>query len=416
MEEKERSSAYRDFRLAAYRKKYEPALIFGGKTIQFGALLDRVEYAYNTFCQMGVTAGQRVCLWLPNCPDLLASFYGLSRLGAVGVLAHPQDTAREVRRQMEAAQAGLLITTASRYELFCREGEPLAPGKLILCRPESDMKGRDRRLYLEHERVAEEEDAKGYLLSELMAENQYSALETPFGDNDQEAVLLCGTSSFIRPRFISYLPEELADTALEFWRRKDQVRTVYVENSFATEGGFLAAHSALCAGRTLLWSVEEPYEMLKKHKPDFLVATEEFFWEFRQRTEFFGAKWSNLLGGMQIGKELTPLMEKFAGRAFAEVGGKGMLTGAPVPLKVRRENLYFTKDFGIRLADMEQELSRLSGIAKCRCLADGGGIRLRVLPDGKESVSGLGRALVACCKREMNLLHLPRSVEFCSTL
>lgn len=415
MEEKECNSAYRDLRVSAYRKKYEPALIFGGKTLLFGALLSRVEYAYNSFCQMGVTAGSRVCLWLPNCPDLLASFYGLSRLGAIGVLAHPRDTAREVRRQMEAAGAAMLITTAGRYDRFCREGEALAPGKAVLCRPESDMKGRERRVYLENERP-DEEEAKGYLLDELMEENKYNALETPFGDNTQEAVILCGTSSFIQPRFITYLPEELADTAEEFWHRKEQVHTVYAENSFATEGGFLAAHSALATGRTLIWSVGEPYEMLKKRRPDFLVATEEFFWELRQRTAFFGSKWSNLQGGVQIGKELTPLMEKFAGRAFAQMGGKGLLTGSPVPLKVRKEPLYFTKDLGIRLSDMEQELSRLSGIAKCKCLADGGGIRLRVLPNGKEPVSGLGRALVACCKREMNPLHLPRSVEFLSAL
>lgn len=414
--EKEKLSAYRDLRVTAYRKKYEPALIYGGKTFQFSALLSRAEYAYNTFTQMGVLPGERVCLWLPNCPDLLASFYGLSRLGAIGVLSHPQDTPREVRMQMEATESKLLITTAGRYELYCRNEEELAPSRLILCRPESDMKGREKRAFLQGERSEPEEDAKGYLLEELMEENRYNALETPFGDERQEAVILCGTSSFLQPRFITYLPQELSDTAAEFWRRREQVSTVYVENSFATEGGFLAAHSALTAGKTLIWSVSDPFKMLKKTRPDLLVATEEFFWELRQRTEFFGKKWENLQGGIQIGKELTPLMEKFAGKAIKAMGGSGSLTGSPVPLKVRKEILYFTKDFGIRLVDMEQELTRLPGIAKCKCLADGSGIRLRVLPNGKEPVSGLGRALVACCKREMNLLHLPKSVEFCSVL
>ncbi len=415
MQEKERNSAYRDFRISAYRKKYDIALIFGGKSIPFGTLLNRAEYAYNTFCQMGLTPGSRVCLWLPNCPDLLASFYGLSRLGAIGVLAHPQDTPLELRRQMEAVGATLLITTEGRYDDFCREGQPLPPGQVILCRPESDMRGRERRLYRETE-TRHEGETKGYLLEQLMAENRYNALDIPFGDDTQEAVVLTGTSSFVQPKFISYLPEELAETSLEFWRRKEQIHTVYIENSFATEGGFLAAHSALTTGRTVIWSVGEPYELLKKQKPDYLIATEEFFWEFRQRADFFGTKWRNLQGGCQIGKELTPIMEKFAGRAMAAVGGKGVLTGAPVPLKVRKENLYFIKDYAIRLADMEQVLSHIPGIAKCRCLADDAGIRLRVLPDGKEPVSSLGRSLVACCKQEMNPVHLPRTVEFRSTL
>ncbi len=415
MEQAERNSAYRDFRVSAYRKKYEIALIYGGKSISFGALLSRVEYAYNTFCQMGITPGSRVCLWLPNCPDLLASFYGLSRLGAIGVLIHPEDTVRELRRQMEAAEAELLITTAGRYEKFCEEGDPLPPGQVVLCRPERDMRLRERRIYRAEQAVPEEEKG-GYLLETLMAENRYNALDIPFGDDAQEAVVLCGTSSFIAPKFISYLPEELAETAAEFRRHREQVRTVYIENSFATEGGFLAAHSALSCGKTVLWSVGEPYELLKKHKPDFLVATEEFFYEFRQRTAFFGNKWSNLQGGYQIGKKLTPLMEKFAGRAFEAVGGRGTLAGSPVPLKVRREDLYFVKDYGVRLADLEQAFNELSGIEKCRCTADSAGIRLRVLPSGRESASSLGQTLVACCRRELNPVHLPRGVEFCSTL
>lgn len=416
MKEQEIHSAYRDFRKSAYRKKYEKALIFGGKALTYGALLSRAEYAYNTFCQMGVTAGERVCLWLPNCPDLPASFYGLSRLGAAGVLIHPQDSAREVRSQMAASGAARLITTAGRYEDFCRSGDPLPPGQAVICRPESDMRGRARRRYLEAGEHREQKEVKGYLLDQLLAENRYNAMDTPYGEQDQEAVILCGTSAFRQVRLISYLAEELSDTVAEFWRRKEQVRSVYIENSFATEGGFLAAHSAFSTGRTVIWSVGEPYELLKRKKPDFLVSTEEFFWEFRQRTEFFGNKWSNLQGGYQIGRELTPLMEKFAARAIAAVGGRGLLAGAPVPLKVRREPLYFVQDFGVRLADMEEELCRISGIAKCRCTADGGGIRLKILPDGKEQVSALGRGIVSCCKREMNPLHLPRTVEFSATL
>ncbi len=416
MEKKEHNSAYLDFRGSAYRKKYEPALIFGGKTVTYGMLLKRVEYAYNTFCQMGLAPGERVCLWLPNCPDLLASFYGLSRLGGVGVLAHPGDTPAEVRRQMEAADAELLITTPGRYEEFCRAGEPLPPGRLVLCRPESDMRGKERKVYLEKEKRQDESEIKGYLLDRLMEENQYNAMDTPFYGTAEEAVMLGGTSSFVQPKFTTYLPRELSETVEEFWRHKERVSSVYIAHSFATEGGFLAAHSALSTGRTVLWSLTEPYELLKKKKPDYLIGTEEFFWEFRQRAEFFGTKWHNLQGGVQIGKKLTPLMEKFAGKAIAAVGGTGALNGTPVPLKALREPLYFVQDFGVRQKDMEQVLSHLPGVSKCRCVAEGGGLRLKVLPNGTEAVSTLGRALVSCCKREMNPLHLPRSVEFCSIL
>ena len=54
--EQERNSAYRALRVTAYRKKYETALYYGGKSMTYGILLNRVEYAYNTFCQMGIAA------------------------------------------------------------------------------------------------------------------------------------------------------------------------------------------------------------------------------------------------------------------------------------------------------------------------------------------------------------------------
>lgn len=409
------TSAYRALRKSAYRRKYEKALLFGGKRFTFSALLARTEYAYNTFRQMGVEPGERVCLCLPNCPDLLASFYGLSRLGAVGVLAHPASSARELKMQMEASGARRLITTARQYEEYCKRERPLPPGRLIICRPESDMRGKVKRAYLALQTPAEEE-IKGYILDELIAENRYSASETPSGGGEQPAVILFGTSCFINARPILYSAQELQHTVEEFWRHQELVSTVLIENSFATEGGFLAAHSALCTGRAIYWNVGDPIALAIKAKPDFLVGTEEFFWNFRQQPGLAHLKWNHLQGGFQIGKDLTPLMEKFAGRAFAAAGGRGILSSAPVPLKVRREPLFFVRDFGVRLSDMEREIALIEGIGKCRCIAEGGGIRLKVLPDGKDAVKTLGRGIVSCCRREMNALHLPRSVEFCTSL
>ena len=412
MEEK-RCSAYRSFRVQAYRNKYEKALLFGGKSFTFGALLVRSEYAYNTFCQMGITAGEKVALWLPDCPDLLASFYGLSRLGAVGVLIHPVCTPREVKNQLEAADAHILITTAGRYERYSETYGDLPQSELILCRPELDMKGSEKRLYLEQEHPKEQEDRA--LLDRMMAENTYNALETPAGDREALAVQLCGSSSFATVRPITYLPEELEDTSELFWRHKEAVKSVFVGLSFAAEGGFLAVHSALCAGKTVVWATGDPANVLKKKKPDFLVATEEFFWTYRQTARTFG-RWSNLKGGYQIGRELTPLMEKFTTRMMVEQGGAGALEPCPVPLKLRKEPLCFIGDYGVRLADLEKELSRLPGIRACRAAEEQGAIRLQLVPSGKEPVGKLAKSIAACCRQEMNSCHLPKGVEFCTSL
>lgn len=410
MDEHKIGSAYRAFRVCAYRQKYDTALWFGSSSFTFGELLDRAEYAYNSFRQMGVEEGERVCLWLPHCPDLLAAFYGLSRLGAVPVLLHPECSVREAQNLLNWANSKVLITTPCRYDRFCKNASFLPKGHFILCRPERDLKGREKAAYLEA--LPKNFSVEGYYFDQLMAENRYNANETPACAPQGEAVVLFGNSCFLQCKPISYTAEELAHTAEVFARHRESVSTVFIENSFATEGGFLAAHSALSSGRTILWRVGEVLPYLLKRKPDYLVATEEVYWVLRQNALLFKGRWGNLAGGIQIGKELTPIMMKFAGRAFAQMGGKGTLDGTPVPLKVRKEELYFVEDVGVRLSDMEAFLCTLSGLEACRCSGEGSGIRLRLQPAVGVDASSLSRRVLACCREEMNRFHLPEKLEF----
>ncbi|MBQ7935661.1 MAG: hypothetical protein IJ333_04865, partial [Clostridia bacterium] len=228
--------------------------------------------------------------------------------------------------------------------------------------------------------------------------------------------ILFGSSGFLSCEPVSYLSGELEETVEIFDCRRERIQTVFVENSFASEGGFLAVHSALCRGITVLWSVGDPLPYLAKKMPDYLVGTEEFFWELRQKTDLFKGNWVNLLGGIQIGKDRTPLMSKFAAKAFLETGGKGALLNAPIPLKVQKEELYFVKDFGVRLADMERAISSLPGVAACQCIGEGSGIRLRLQPAGNTDAAALGRKVLAYCREEMNEFHVPEKLEFSANI
>lgn len=407
MDQNQTGSAYRAFRVCAYRHKYENALLVGGRSFTFSDLLTRSEYCYNSFRQLGIEPGGRVALWLPHCPDLPACFYGLSRLGAVPVLCYELSAPQEVEQMRLNSGARLLITTPDRYYTYTQQCGTL-PG-VILCRPELDKKGREKRAYLRSLSTPYQGECR--YLDQLVAANRYNANETPACDPQCPAVVLYGSSCFARCVPISYLPQELAFTAQTFARHRGQVHSVFVENSFATEGGFLAVHSALCSGVTVLWAGEDPWGSVIKNKPDYLVATEEFFWELRQNAPRFAGKWPNLQGGIQMGKELTPLMAKFAGRAFRLMGGSGALCGSPVPLKVRKEELYFVKDFGVRLLDLEQAVAGLPQVEKCRCTADAAGICLRLQLRPGEAAT-LTNQVLDFCRHRLNPRHLPEKVEF----
>ncbi|MDP1876825.1 MAG: long-chain-fatty-acid--CoA ligase [Actinomycetota bacterium] len=75
------------------------ALDFYGATTTYAELGDQVARAAEVLRRAGVTAGDRVALVLPNCPQHVVAFYAVLRLGAVVVEHNPLYTADELGTQ-----------------------------------------------------------------------------------------------------------------------------------------------------------------------------------------------------------------------------------------------------------------------------------------------------------------------------
>ncbi|MDO2934293.1 long-chain-fatty-acid--CoA ligase [Paeniglutamicibacter sulfureus] len=86
-----------------------PATEFFGKRTSYRELGEQVERAAEGLRLLGVRAGDRVALILPNCPQHVIAFYAVLRLGAVVVEHNPLYTSRELRHQFEDHQARVVI-------------------------------------------------------------------------------------------------------------------------------------------------------------------------------------------------------------------------------------------------------------------------------------------------------------------
>lgn len=86
-----------------------PALEFFGRRTSYRELGEQVDRAAEGLRTLGVRAGDRVALVLPNCPQHVVAFYAVLRLGAVVVEHNPLYTARELRHQFEDHQARIAI-------------------------------------------------------------------------------------------------------------------------------------------------------------------------------------------------------------------------------------------------------------------------------------------------------------------
>ena len=85
------------------------ALEFFGATTTYRQLGEAIDRVAGGLALLGVTAGDRVALVLPNCPQHVVAFYAVLRLGAVVVEHNPLYTPREMRHQFEDHGATVAI-------------------------------------------------------------------------------------------------------------------------------------------------------------------------------------------------------------------------------------------------------------------------------------------------------------------
>jgi len=97
--------------LDASVKKYgrRTALEFFGAETSYDELADQVSRAAEGLRRLGVSKGDRVAIVLPNCPQHVAAFYAVLRLGAIVIEHNPLYTARELRHQFEDHGARVAI-------------------------------------------------------------------------------------------------------------------------------------------------------------------------------------------------------------------------------------------------------------------------------------------------------------------
>ena len=81
---------------AVARHAAAPAILYGDLAISFAELDRRSRRVAAALAELGVGAGDRVALWLPNTPAYLVMCFGLARLGAVAVAVNTRFRSVEV--------------------------------------------------------------------------------------------------------------------------------------------------------------------------------------------------------------------------------------------------------------------------------------------------------------------------------
>lgn len=132
-------------RSAAYRFPRHTALIFEGRRTQYRHLRAQVERLSGALRSLGIKAGDRVMLLLPNIPQLVIAFYATLEVGAVAVFTLPTTEPEELIREITLTGTRLLFVLNRSQLLIARlielsRKDPAFPLKtIVLVNPFDDL-------------------------------------------------------------------------------------------------------------------------------------------------------------------------------------------------------------------------------------------------------------------------------------
>ncbi|HAM53901.1 MAG TPA: hypothetical protein DCQ64_00230, partial [Candidatus Rokubacteria bacterium] len=85
----------------ARRTPDKAALVFYGREVSFGELDEASDRFAGWLRARGLRAGDRVALFLENCPQFAIAYYGALKAGAIAVCLNPMHKALELGHELE---------------------------------------------------------------------------------------------------------------------------------------------------------------------------------------------------------------------------------------------------------------------------------------------------------------------------
>jgi fatty-acyl-CoA synthase len=106
------TSLWFNLEVSAARFPNKTATIFCGEAISYAELHRQAEALAGWLQAVGVKAGDRVALFMQNCPQYLIAFYAVNRANAVVVPVNPMNRAEEFGHYLNDPDTQVVICSA----------------------------------------------------------------------------------------------------------------------------------------------------------------------------------------------------------------------------------------------------------------------------------------------------------------
>ncbi len=117
--------------VSAARFPDKPAYLYGGKALSFGELKRQAEALAGWLQGAGVERGDRVALFMQNCPQYVIAFYATMRANAVVVPVNPMNRADEFAHYITDPDTKVAICAADLAGIVAHANAEVAPAQRL---------------------------------------------------------------------------------------------------------------------------------------------------------------------------------------------------------------------------------------------------------------------------------------------
>jgi long-chain acyl-CoA synthetase len=314
---------------SARRRPDTVAVDFFDSTLTYSELVEAVDRCAAGLAAHGLTAGGRITISMPTCPQGVIAFYAAAKLGAVASMIHPLSTANEIAEYLTMSDSRVALTLDAFYDQFAsvRARTPLET--LVLAQISDYMPAPKRFGYWlkRGRKVRVPADAPVEWWSALMA-NGHPPAEAVSVDTDDPAAILYSGGTTGTPKGIvlshrNFITEGMQVTAWVGLGEQDTVLGVLP----IFHGFGLAAliNAALMSGAKVvmvpIFSPEVVAKLLRTKRPTLTAGPPTLYESLARDPSLRQADLSSLRAAFSGADTLPePVRERFE-RLVAERGG-----------------------------------------------------------------------------------------------
>ncbi len=126
-----RTSLWFNLEAAATRWPDKTALLFFGRALAFAELKSQAEALAGWLRSVGVVKGDRVALYMQNCPQFVVAVYGILRADAVVVPVNPMNRADEFSHYITDPQSKAVVCSADLAGFVAAANQALPAGQRV---------------------------------------------------------------------------------------------------------------------------------------------------------------------------------------------------------------------------------------------------------------------------------------------